>query len=206
MNHSRLTLCMLLIASAPLLAFGESPKLAPRTKATALATICAIERARPATDVMTALKADPTLSSFVAALEKAQLTSLFSERKFYTIFAPTNAACAAMGATWDSLMQAADSAPLANLIKNHIVRYRYPAKELVKHPYLKTVAGNKVTVTKDETGIRLNESIRLTSTDIKVRCGVIHVIDAVIALPTEPQAPIEDLPAVVEPLAPVEPA
>lgn len=197
MKYTRITLCMLLTAPAHTL----SSKTAHNTcsQATAQATLEALKAVRPAADIMSILKADVRFSSFVAAVEKAGLAPLFADRKYYTLFAPTNDACALMGQAWDSLLAVGHEEQLATLIKNHIVHYRYPLKKLVTHSYLKTLSGNKVTVAKDENGVLLNGSIRLTTTDVKARCGIIHVVDAVIVPPVGPQAPVQDLPAVVEP-------
>lgn len=201
MKHSGLTLCTLLAAgvnsvSMQIFATNESPKLAPAQQLVSQAII----KARPTTtDILTTLRADPRLSSFVAAIEKAQLTQLFGDRKFYTLFAPTNDACASLGAAWEQLLQPGKEEQLATFIKNHIVRYRYyPLAKLVAHPYVKTLAGNQVTIAKDNNGVVLNGSTHFVATHEKVRYGVIYVIDAALVPPVGPQAPVEDLPAVVE--------
>lgn len=201
MKYIRITLCMLLTAPAHSLSSKTSQDTLPQATAqeTARATLKALRAPRPPADIMSILKADARFSSFVAALEKAQLVSLFADRKFYTVFVPTNTACTLMDQAWEDLFKAGNEEQLTALVKNHIVRYRYPLEKLVTHSYLKTLSGNKVTVAKDGTGALLNGSIRLSTTDIKTRSGVMHVIDAVIVPPVGPQAPVQDLPAVVEP-------
>lgn len=196
MKRTHLTFYALLTTVAGSTVCKELQNNSPQD--TAYAALQAIKAPRQAANIPAILKADARFSSFVAALEKTDLISLFADRKFYTFFVPTNDACALMGQSWEDLFKPGNEEQLKTLIKNHIVHYRYPLEKLLIHPYFKTLSGNKITIAKDDAGALLNGSIHFVATDIKARCGVIHVIDAVIIPAVGPQAPVQDLPAIVE--------
>lgn len=99
----------------------------------------------------------------------------------YTIFAPTDDAFAALpeGAL-DALL--ADPAALLAALQYHAVAGAVPAEAVadLDGTEVTTVAGEPISISVTDTGVVLNDSVNVTATDLYVKEGVVHVIDAVL--------------------------
>jgi transforming growth factor-beta-induced protein len=133
---------------------------------------------------------NPQFSTLVAALTKADLVGVLQGDGPFTVFAPTNEAFNALlsdlGAT--SLDDISKEA-LTPILLNHVVSGKYRADDLTTG-YFKTAnpggpGGNPVDLyIENASGVKLNQTISVTSADVEASNGVIHVIDKVI-LPTD---------------------
>lgn len=131
-------------------------------------------------------------TTLVAAVKAAGLVETLKGAGPFTVFAPTNAAFAALPAgTVDTLLKPESKAALTKVLTYHVVAGKVDAAALTKaitagggKAMLKTVsggtltasaAGGKVTVM-DESGGTAN----VTIADVMQSNGVIHVVDKVL--------------------------
>jgi len=122
--------------------------------------------------------ADPQFSTLVAAVTAADLVDTLSGAGPFTVFAPTDAAFAALPpGTVDSLLN--DIPALTDILTYHVVPGRYPASEVLANSSLATVQGTSFDITSDANGAYV-DGAQIIVTDIPASNGIIHVIDAVI--------------------------
>jgi len=131
-------------------------------------------------------------TTLVAAVKAAGLVDTLKGPGPFTVFAPTNAAFAALPAgTVDTLLKPENKAMLTGILTYHVVPGKVDAKSLMKMiddgkgtASLKTVAGGtltaktsggKVMVTDEKGG-----SATVTIADVYQSNGVIHVVDKVL--------------------------
>ena len=111
----------------------------------------------------------------------------------FTVFAPTDAAFAALPAgTLDSLL--ADPDALANILLYHVVAGEVLAADVVGLTTATAANGDAIAIEVVNGGVVLNGSANVVATDVLATNGVIHVIDAVILPPeaiTTSPAPAE---------------
>lgn len=116
-------------------------------------------------------------STLVTAIQAANLVSTLEGTGPFTVFAPTNAAFAALPAgTLDSLL--ADQSSLAAVLTYHVVPGYLLAANVVASTSLTTVQGQMLTIT-TAGGAKVNGA-NIIQTDIECTNGVIHAIDAVL--------------------------
>jgi uncharacterized surface protein with fasciclin (FAS1) repeats len=131
-------------------------------------------------------------TTLVAAVQAAGLVETLQSPGPFTVFAPTNAAFAALPAgTVDALVKPENKDKLTKILTCHVVGAKALSKDIMKmvdddkgaHP-VKTVGecvwtakydGDKITVT-DENGTVAN----VTIANVEQSNGVIHVIDKVL--------------------------
>lgn len=132
--------------------------------------------------------ANSSFSSLVAALSKAELVSALSDSsKTFTVFAPTNEAfttlLTALGATLDDL----SAETLTPILLYHVVDGFVPSSE-VKTGYIPTLSTafdkNVSLQATVSDGVKLNNTVNVTATDVVATNGIIHVIDNVLLPPT----------------------
>jgi uncharacterized surface protein with fasciclin (FAS1) repeats len=96
----------------------------------------------------------------------------------FTVFAPTNAAFAALPAgLLDKLLLPANKEALTKILTYHVL----PAKVIAadaKPGKVRTVEGGEITIT-TAGGVKVDEA-SVTSTNVEASNGVIHVIDKVL--------------------------
>jgi transforming growth factor-beta-induced protein len=119
--------------------------------------------------------------TLLAAAEAAGLVATLSSEGPFTVFAPTDAAFAALPAgTLDAVL--ADTELLTSILLYHVVPGRVLASDLSDGQVVTTVEGRPVRVTLGG-GARVN-GVNIVITDVAASNGVIHVIDRVL-LPVE---------------------
>lgn len=138
--------------------------------------------------------ATPSLSSLVAALQAADgnLPAVLSGRGPFTVFAPTNAAFATFLS--DNGFASLSDVPtnvLSQILLNHVVAGNVTSSDLTSmgSGYTTTSAtgagGNPMSFYfNTSNGVRLNGVSSVTTADIAASNGTIHIVDAVIGLPT----------------------
>lgn len=124
--------------------------------------------------------ATPDLSTLVTAVQAAGLVDTLSAPGNFTVFAPTNAAFAALPAgTLDSLL--ADPEALANVLTYHVSADYYPAEALIgQHGRIPTVQGDFIRLDARGSGVHLNGNVAVTTPDVFASNGVVHIIDGVL--------------------------
>lgn len=134
---------------------------------------------------------NPNFSILVDALTRANLAETLDQEGSYTVFAPTNDAF--MNYLDANGFESLDDVPLPTLTQvllNHVVNGTNLSSGLTTG-YVKTLATGSASSTNTlsmfintASGVRLNGVSSVTSADIIADNGVIHVVDAVIGLPT----------------------
>lgn len=135
----------------------------------------------------------PDLSILVQALDRAGLVSAVDGTTQLTVFAPTNDAFEDF--LDDNGYSSLDDVPvnvLTQVLLNHVVTGNVQAAQLPEAGYIKTLAtfggtenGNNLNMYVNKSaGVRLNGVATVTTANIIASNGVVHVVDAVIGLPT----------------------
>ncbi len=131
--------------------------------------------------VQTARKAG-SFTTLLAALEAASLTSVLEGEGPFTVFAPTDAAFAALPeGTLDALL--ADPETLASILTYHVVSGRLASGDVAALSSATTVNGADVTISVDGGTVFVNDA-KVVTADVAASNGVIHVIDKVILPPS----------------------
>ena len=119
-------------------------------------------------------------STLVTAVKAAGLVETLKGAGPFTIFAPTNAAFAALPAgTVDGLLKAEKKADLTNILTYHVVAGNVKAADLKDGQVVKTLQGTDLKVTIKDGKVAINGT-NVTAADLAGSNGVIHVIDAVL--------------------------
>jgi uncharacterized surface protein with fasciclin (FAS1) repeats len=153
--------------------------------ALALVAACGGGDDDPVDIVATATK-DPQLSILVEAVTAADLGATLSGPGPYTVFAPSNAAFAALlgelGITKDQLL--ADKALLTSVLTYHVVPGSVPKASVPEGKAITTVQGGIFKVDTVGAGLVItdgrNRTSSIVATDIAASNGLIHGIDKVL--------------------------
>ena len=137
-------------------------------------------------------QSNPNLSSLSAALNRAGLSATLSSPGTYTVFAPTNQAFSAfLSANGFSNLNEVPVPLLKEVLLNHVIAEVKTASSLPASGYIKTLAKgtasstNTLSMFVNKTdGVVLNGTSEVTTANISANNGVIHIVDAVIGLPT----------------------
>lgn len=143
--------------------------------------------------------ADPQFSTLVSALNRTGLTATLNGGSQYTVFAPTNAAFQTFftslgsGVTVDNV----DITALKNILLNHVIASEIKSSAIVTgyastlSPINETATSATISMFIQITGGSVvinggtsNNGAKVTTADVDAINGVIHVVDAVIAIPT----------------------
>lgn len=126
-------------------------------------------------------RAAGSFNTLLAALDAAGLTSTLEGNGPFTVFAPTDAAFAALPAgTVEGLLQ--DPQALAAILTYHVVSGKVEAAQVVTLTSAQTLNGASVAISVDGTAVKVNQA-NVVQTDVQASNGVIHIIDAVILPP-----------------------
>jgi uncharacterized surface protein with fasciclin (FAS1) repeats len=147
------------------------------------ATLFAAPFAAPAfaadKDIVDTAIAAGNFTTLVAALQAAGLVDTLKSPGPFTVFAPTDAAFAALPAgTVEDLLKPQNKDKLVAILTYHVVPGAVTSKDLTEGMMAKTVQGGEVTFTLNG-GAKIN-GVTISTADIPASNGVIHVIDAVI--------------------------
>jgi uncharacterized surface protein with fasciclin (FAS1) repeats len=140
---------------------------------------------KPTSNIVGLAVATPDLSTLVAAVKAASLVDTLSGTGPFTVFAPTNAAFAALPAgTLDSLLLPENKATLSGILTYHVVPGKVMAKDLSNGQIIKTVNGAELKVEIAGGKVMLVDAkggkATVAKADIEASNGVVHVIDAVV--------------------------
>lgn len=119
-------------------------------------------------------------NTLAAALDAAGLVDTLKGDGPFTVFAPTDAAFAALPAgTVESLLKPENKDQLIAVLTYHVVAGKVTAEDVVKLTSATTVNGADVSIAVVDGSVRIDNAT-VVKTDIAASNGVIHVIDSVI--------------------------
>jgi uncharacterized surface protein with fasciclin (FAS1) repeats len=137
--------------------------------------------AAPAGDIVTVASGAPQFSTLVAAVTAADLATTLQGPGPFTVFAPNDAAFAALPAgVLDKLLLPENKAVLTKILTYHVVPGTVKAAD-IQPGDVATVEGQSVTLA-TAPGVTVNE-IGVVTADIEASNGVIHEIEGVLIPP-----------------------
>ena len=158
-------------SSAATTAPSASPTAAPSAAASA------------AGDIVQVATSAGSFKTLLQAATAAGLVDTLKGAGPYTVFAPTDAAFAALPAgTLDGLLK--DPTKLKDILLYHVISGQVTADQVVKLASATTVEGKPIKITVKDGTVYLNDTAKVVTTDIPASNGVIHVIDAVLLPPS----------------------
>ncbi|WP_245412744.1 fasciclin domain-containing protein [Oceaniradius stylonematis] len=131
-----------------------------------------------AKDIVDTAAANDDFETLVAAVQAAGLVETLKGEGPFTVFAPTDEAFAAIGATVEELLKPENKDALTAVLTYHVVAGKVMSTDLVDDASVATVQGQNITIDLDN-GAMVNDANVVTA-DIETSNGVIHVIDKVI--------------------------
>ena len=159
---------------------------------TSFAISCNNNDEMPVDNTITGIaKTNSNLTILVQALVKADLAATLQGTGPFTVFAPTDAAFTAfLKTTPYATINDVPKEALTQILLNHVVSGKVKSTDL-STGYVKTLAKsatfgtNTMSMYVDLTsGVKLNGVAKVITADVMASNGVIHVVDAVINLPT----------------------
>jgi uncharacterized surface protein with fasciclin (FAS1) repeats len=127
-------------------------------------------------------------TTLVAALKAADLVDVMANPGPFTVFAPTNAAFAALPkGTLENLLKPENKKDLVNILQYHVFVGALQAKWLKNGQTLNQVNGSDAKIKVDGKKISINGANIIAS--IKTTNGMIHIIDAVLLPPAKSATP-----------------
>jgi uncharacterized surface protein with fasciclin (FAS1) repeats len=126
-----------------------------------------------------------SFQTLVAALKTAELVDALRGPGPFTVFAPTDAAFAALPeGTLAELLAPEAKGTLQAILTYHVVPASLPSEKVLRAKYATTLNGQRIDIASSDEGV-LVDGARVTQTDIRCANGIIHVIDAVILPSTD---------------------
>ena len=147
--------------------------------ATALVTATSAFAGGHAKDIVDTAVGAGDFTTLVAAVEAAGLVDTLKGDGPFTVFAPTDAAFAALPeGTVETLLKPENKDQLIAILTYHVVPGKVMSTDLSDDMTATTVQGGDITIDLDD-GVKVNEAT-VVAADIETENGVIHVIDSVI--------------------------
>ena len=148
-----------------------SPSNAPSASAAAMAE-----------DIVQTATEAGSFKTLLTAVKAAGLVDTLQGKGPFTVFAPTDAAFAALPAgTLDGLLK--DPAALKKILLYHVVSGSVIADKVVGLTSATSVEGSPIAISVKDGTVYLNDSAKVVTPDVMASNGVIHVIDKVILPP-----------------------
>lgn len=140
-------------------------------------------------NIVALASASDSFKTLTTALQAAELTTTLSGEGPFTVFAPTDAAFAALPpGTLQELLKPENKATLVKVLTYHVVPGKVLSSQL-RPGQVKTVEGSPVNVRINAAQRRVTvNNANVTQADIQASNGVIHAIDKVILPPNLPPA------------------
>ena len=158
----------------------------PSPAATAAAAPSAMPSASAAAmakDIVQTATDAGSFKTLLTAVKAAGLVETLQGKGPFTVFAPTDAAFAALPAgTLDGLLK--DPAALKKILLYHVVSGSVTADKVVGLTSATSVEGSPIAVSVKDGTVYLNDSAKVVTPDVMASNGVIHVIDKVILPPS----------------------
>ena len=150
---------------------AASPSMAPSASAAAMAK-----------DIVQTATEAGSFKTLLTAVKAAGLVETLQGKGPFTVFAPTDAAFAALPAgTLDGLLK--DPAALKMVLLYHVVSGSVTADKVVGLTSAPSVEGSPIAISVKDGTVYLNDSAEVVTPDVMASNGVIHVIDKVLLPP-----------------------
>ena len=131
-------------------------------------------------DIVEIAAANDQFSTLVAAVTAAGLVETLQGPGPFTVFAPTNAAFAALPAgTVEDLLKPENKDQLVSILTYHVIPGAISASQLAGQRLNAATVQGKTVHIDGRDGVRVNRA-NVTTADITASNGVIHVIDRVL--------------------------
>lgn len=187
MSPTRLFSAVALAAllATPALAQGPASTAAPA--ATAMAKPVAAQG-----DLLDTLKLNGQFTTFVKAVDSTNLSTLLKTNTNLTVFAPTDAAFAAMPAA-DLAKLMADKPGLQKFVTHHLINAPVPGPKIkgTKGQW-PAVSGDKILLDGSDEATLKADGATIVQADVKTSSGLLHIVDHVLIAgqgdPTMPAA------------------
>jgi uncharacterized surface protein with fasciclin (FAS1) repeats len=194
MSPTRLFLAAAAVAAlgaAPLAASAQTP--APAAAATAAAKPVAVQG-----DLVDTLKLSGQFTTFVGGIDATNLTGLLKTNKNLTVFAPTDAAFAAMPADQLAKLKS-DKVAMQKFVLHHVVNAPVDSTKIkgAKGP-IPSGAGDTILLDGSDEATMKVDGAKIVQADLRTGSGLLHVVDRVLVSgegavePTAGAAPAAD--------------
>ena len=182
-SKALLTALAIAVTGAPAMALAQTPSPA----------VAAAAEVKVNGDLVDTLKLSGQFITFTKGIDATNLAGLLKANKNLTVFAPTDAAFAAMPAA-DLAKLMADKTALQRFIVHHIINAPFPAAKIkgVKGP-IPSGAGDAILLDgSDEAGALKVDGATIIQADVQTASGLLQVVDHVLIAgqgAVEPAAP-----------------
>lgn len=123
--------------------------------------------------------ASESAKTLATAVGAADLVNTLEGTGPFTVFAPTDAAFAAVQKEVDNLLKPENKATLAKVLTYHVLSGKHMAADLKDGSELTTVQGEKLKVSIKDGKVMIGGA-NVTTADVSASNGVIHIIDKVL--------------------------
>lgn len=131
-------------------------------------------------DIVETAVAAGSFNTLAAALTAAGLVETLQGNGPFTVFAPTDAAFAALPeGTVESLLKPENIDQLRAVLTYHVVAGAVFAKDVISLDEATSVQGDTIEISLADGGVKVDDA-NVIKTDVRASNGVIHVIDKVI--------------------------
>jgi uncharacterized surface protein with fasciclin (FAS1) repeats len=170
MSPIRLLLSAVLIAS-----MGATPLAAQDSSASATKTVVVQG------DLVDTLKLSGQFTTLVAGIDATNLAGLLRTNKNLTVFAPTDAAFAAMPAGELARLQA-DKAAMQRFVLHHVINAPFESVRIKgAKGQVPSGAGDTILIDgSDEAGALRVDGAKIIQADVRTGSGLLHVVDKVL--------------------------
>ena len=184
MKRTTLLMPALALALAACTSGAATPSPDPVSTPTPVVSPSAAPSAAAAKDIVGTATAAGSFKTLLTAATAADLVETLQGKGPFTVFAPTDAAFAALPAgTLDKLL--ADKEALKNVLLYHVVAGDVTADQVVKLTSATSVEGAPIAISVKDGKVYLNGSAQVVTPDVMASNGVIHVIDQVLLPPAD---------------------
>ncbi len=180
MQKNGLSLLAAFALSTVLVTACQDTKPKPEIETRETPTEQAMPKMEESKDIVDVAIGSADHTTLVTAIKAAGLVETLKGVGAFTVFAPTNAAFAALPAgTVEGLLKPEKKAALTKILTYHVVAGALKAADLKDGQKIKTVQGENLTVSVKDGKVMVNGAT-VTTADLNASNGVIHVIDAVL--------------------------
>ncbi len=170
-------------AASPSAAPTTAPAATPAPTTAAPSTAPSASAAAMTKDIVETATEAGSFKTLLTAVKAAGLVETLQGKGPFTVFAPTDAAFAALPAgTLEGLLK--DPAALKKILLYHVVSGAVTADKVVGLTSATSVEGSPIAISVKDGTVYLNDSAKVVTPDVMASNGVIHVIDKVILPPS----------------------
>ncbi|HEX2558876.1 fasciclin domain-containing protein [Phenylobacterium sp.] len=169
---------------APATPATPATRATPATPSPSASAAPAAGQVKAAGDIVETARAAGQFSTFLKAVEATNLTQVLKTNKGLTVFAPTDAAFAALPpGELDRLMQPGNRGQLQKVLTYHLINAKVDSSKIkgAKGP-VPTVAGANVELDGSGEALKVNNAT-IVQADVTPTNGTLHVIDKVLLPP-----------------------